>query len=48
MSKGDFRQYSVERPMGLLTGFDRNVEIVVRPHKKARKAERITFSRLPV
>jgi predicted XRE-type DNA-binding protein len=44
MFKGQFREYSVDRLMGFLTGFDRDVEIVVRPHKKAGKAGRITFS----
>jgi phage-related protein/predicted XRE-type DNA-binding protein len=41
--KGNFREYSVDRLMGFLTAFDRDVEIVVRPHKKAGKAGRITF-----
>jgi predicted XRE-type DNA-binding protein len=44
MFKGQFREYSVDRLMGFLTGFDRDVEIVVRPHKKGGKAGRITFS----
>jgi predicted XRE-type DNA-binding protein len=42
--KGHFREYSVERLMGFLTAFDRDVEIVVRPHKKAGKAGRIIFA----
>src|SRR6266581_8214812 len=42
--KGNFREYSVERLMGFLTAFNRDVEIVVRPHKKAGKAGRITFT----
>jgi len=34
--------------MGFLTGFDRDVEIVVKPHKKKDgRAGRITFSPLP-
>jgi predicted XRE-type DNA-binding protein len=41
--KGNFREYSVDRLMGFLTAFDRDVEIVVRPHRKAGKAGRITF-----
>ena len=41
--KGNFREYSVDRLMGFLTAFDRDVEIVVRPHKKAGKGGRITF-----
>lgn len=47
MFKGHFREYSIERLMEFLTGFDRDVEIVVRPHKKAGKAGRITFSSVP-
>lgn len=44
MFKGHFREYSVERLIEFLTSFDRDVEIVVRPHKKAGKLGRITFS----
>ena len=44
MFKGQFREYSVDRLMGFLTAFDRDVEIVVRPHKKSGKVGRITFS----
>lgn len=44
MFKGNFREYSIDRLMGFLTAFDRDVEIVVKPHKKAGKAGRITFS----
>jgi len=47
MFKGHFREYSVERLMEFLTSFDRDVEIVVRPHKKAGKTGRITFSPVP-
>lgn len=43
MFKGHFREYSIERLMEFLTGFDRDVEIVVRPHKKSGKTGRITF-----
>ena len=43
MFKGNFREYSIDRLMGFLTSFDRDVEIVVRPHKKTGKAGRITF-----
>lgn len=42
--KGHFREYSIERLMGFLTAFDRDVEIVVRPHKRAGKTGRITFA----
>src|SRR6516165_11082458 len=31
MFKGQFREYSVDRLMGFLTSFDRDVEIVVKP-----------------
>lgn len=47
MFKGNFREYSIDRLMGFLTGFDRDVDIVVKPHKKSGKAGRITFSPLP-
>ena len=43
MFKGHFREYSIERLMAFLTSFDRDVEIIVRPHKKSGKAGRITF-----
>jgi hypothetical protein len=43
MFKGNFREYSIERLMEFLTSFDRDVEIVVKPHKKGSKAGRITF-----
>ncbi len=41
--KGNFREYSIERLMEFLTAFNRDVEIVVRPHKKVGKGGRITF-----
>ncbi len=41
--KGNFREYSIDRLMAFLTAFDRDVEIVVRPHKKSGKSGRITF-----
>ena len=47
MFKGRFREYSVDRLMGFLTCFDRDVEIVVKPRKKGSKEARITFSPLP-
>src|SRR5437764_6564047 len=43
MFKGHFREYSIDRLMGFLTSFDRDVEIVVRPHRKAGRAGRIKF-----
>jgi predicted XRE-type DNA-binding protein len=48
MFKGNFREYSVDRLMGFLTSFDRDVEIVVKPHKKDGRAGRITFSPISV
>jgi len=44
MFKGHFREYSIERLMEFLTSFDRDIEIVVRPHRKAGKTGRITFT----
>ena len=44
MFKGNFREYSVERLIAFLTAFDRDVEIVSRPHKKSGKMGRITFT----
>jgi predicted XRE-type DNA-binding protein len=44
MFNGHFREYSIERLMGFLTSFERDIEIVVKPHKKAGKSGRITFS----
>jgi predicted XRE-type DNA-binding protein len=44
MFKGNFREYSVDRLMGFLTTFDRDVEIVARPRKRSGKGGRITFT----
>lgn len=44
MFKGNFREYSVERLMGFLTTFDRDVEIVARPRRKSGKSGRIIFT----
>src|ERR1700744_884815 len=44
--KGHFRECSVDRLIGFLTAFDRDIEIVARPRdKRVNKAERghITF-----
>jgi len=41
--KGHFREYSVERLMGFLTAFDRDVEIVVRPREADSGKGQITF-----
>jgi predicted XRE-type DNA-binding protein len=43
MFKGHFREYSIDRLMGFLTTFDRDVEIVVKPHRRTGKGGRITF-----
>src|SRR5437763_6084624 len=43
MFKGHFREYSVDRLMEFVTAFDRDVEIVVKPHKKTGRQGRITF-----
>ena len=45
--KGRFREYSVERLMGFLTAFDRDVEIVVKPHRSSGKRGQITFKPAP-
>jgi predicted XRE-type DNA-binding protein len=37
--RGHFREYSVERLIGFLTGFNRDVEIVVRKRAKATPGE---------
>ena len=41
--KGHFREYSVERLMGFLTAFNRDIEIVVRPRKRKAPGA-ITFT----
>jgi len=42
--RGRFRGYSAERLMRMLTAFDQDVEITVRPHrKKTGEGGRITF-----
>ncbi len=48
MFKGNFREYSVDRLMGFFTSFDRDVEIVVKRHKKDGRAGWITFSPISV
>ncbi len=47
MFKGRFREYSVERLMGFLTSFDRDIEIIAKPREKGEGGGRITFSSLP-
>jgi predicted XRE-type DNA-binding protein len=41
---GNFRECSVDRLMEFLTRFDRDIEIVVKPHKKAGRQGRIVFT----
>ena len=41
--RGDFDDYSVGRLMKMLTVFEQDIEIVMRPNRKAGKAGRITF-----
>src|SRR5262249_24006053 len=43
MFGGNFREYSVDRLMEFLTRFDRDLEIVVKPHKRTGRQGRITF-----
>jgi predicted XRE-type DNA-binding protein len=47
MFKGNFREPSIDRLMGFLTSFDRDIEIVVKPHKKSGKIGRIIFGPVP-
>jgi predicted XRE-type DNA-binding protein len=41
--RGQFRLVSVEKLMRMLTAFNQDVEITVRPHRKRGQAGRITF-----
>jgi predicted XRE-type DNA-binding protein len=41
--RGNFRAVSVEKLLRMLTAFDQDVEITVRPHRKRGGAGRITF-----
>jgi hypothetical protein len=41
---GQFRGWSVERLMRMLTAFEQDVEIIVRPHRKSGEAGRITLN----
>lgn len=40
---GHFRGYSIERLMRMLTAFDQDIEIAMKPRKKAGQPGRITF-----
>jgi predicted XRE-type DNA-binding protein len=44
---GRLRGYSTERLMRMLTALNQDVEITVRPHRKAGEAGRITFTTAP-
>ena len=44
--RGDFDDYSAERLMKMLTVFEQDIEIVMKPHRKARQPGRITFKRV--
>ena len=38
MLRGEFRQFSVERLLRFLVALDRDVQIVVKPHRDTRNA----------
>jgi predicted XRE-type DNA-binding protein len=42
--RGHFRLVSVEKLMRMLTAFDQDVEITLKPHRKRGEAGRITFN----
>lgn len=46
--RGSLRGTSVERLMRMLTAFDQDVEITVRPHPRAGEGGRITVTPIPV
>ena len=41
--RGRFQGYSAERLIKMLTVFEQDIEIVMKPHRKAGEAGRITF-----
>jgi predicted XRE-type DNA-binding protein len=41
--RGDFEDYSTERLMKMLTMFEQDIEIVMKPNRRAGKPGRITF-----
>jgi predicted XRE-type DNA-binding protein len=41
--RGDFDDYSAERLIKMLTVFEQDVEIVVKPHRRTGETGRITF-----
>ncbi|MDI1264540.1 MAG: helix-turn-helix transcriptional regulator [bacterium] len=42
--RGHFKLVSVEKLMRMLTAFDQDVEITLKPHRKRGEAGRITFN----
>jgi predicted XRE-type DNA-binding protein len=44
--KGHFREYSVERLIGFLTAFDRDVEIVAGPRRESGNRGHVTFKQI--
>jgi predicted XRE-type DNA-binding protein len=46
--RGDFDDYSAERLMKMLTVFEQDIEIIMKPHRKAGQRGRITFKRFAV
>ena len=46
--RGDFEDYSAERLMKMLTAFEQDIEIVMKPHPKAGERGRITFKPIAV
>jgi len=43
--RGDFDDYSAERLMKMLTAFEQDIEIIMKPHRKGGQRGRITFKR---
>jgi predicted XRE-type DNA-binding protein len=43
--RGDFDDYSAERLMKMLTAFEQDIEIIMKPRRKAGQRGRITFKR---
>jgi predicted XRE-type DNA-binding protein len=43
--RGDFDDYSAERLMKMLTAFEQDIEIIMKPHRKAGQRGRIIFKR---
>jgi predicted XRE-type DNA-binding protein len=43
LPRGDFDDHSAERLIKMLTAFEQDIEIVMKPHRRAGKRGRITF-----